>query len=308
MSIHWGIAGAGKISHDFATALRTLPKSQHVVVAVAARQLSRAREFANSHHVRKAFDDYAKLAEDEDVDVVYVGTLHPQHFDVAKLMLRHGKHVLCEKPLTMNLKQTTELINLANEKKLFLMEGIWSRCFPIYEILRKQIQSIGQIHQVLVSFGFKMPHVERLNVKSLGGGTVLDLGVYGIQFACLIFDDEMPRTVRAAGCLNEEGVDQSVSTTFLYDGNRTATIVTHSLVDLQNEAYVVGTEGTIKVPNFWCPTTIELPTGKINVSLPETNGEFNFINSVGLSYEAEEVRNCILVQPRAPKYRTTFLC
>ena len=118
--------------------------------------------------------------------------------------------------------------------------------------------------------------------------------MYGIQFACLIFDDEMPRTVRAAGCLNEEGVDQSVSTTFLYDGNRTATIVTHSLVDLQNEAYVVGTEGTIKVPNFWCPTTIELPTGKINVSLPETNGEFNFINSVGLSYEAEEVRNCIL--------------
>ena len=181
MSIHWGIAGAGKISHDFATALRTLPKSQHVVVAVAARQLSRARDFANSHHVRKAFDDYAKLAEDEDVgkisstvkilarnvtsflsDVVYVGTLHPQHFDVAKLMLRHGKHVLCEKPLTMNLKQTTELINLANEKKLFLMEGIWSRCFPIYEILQKEIQSIGQIHQVLVSFGFKMPHVERL--------------------------------------------------------------------------------------------------------------------------------------------------
>lgn len=122
----------------------------------------------------------------------------------------------------------------------------------------------------------------------------MDLGVYGIQFACLIFNNEMPRTVQAAGCLNEEGVDQSVSTTFLYDGNRTATVVTHSLVDLQNEAYVIGTKGVIKVPNFWCPTTIELPSGKINVSLPRTESKFNFINGVGLSYEANEVRNCIL--------------
>lgn len=97
-------------------------------------------------------------------DVIYIGTLNPQHFDIAKLMLHHGKHVLCEKPLTMNLKQTTELINLAKEKKLFLMEAIWSRCFPVYEILKKEIESgsIGQIHQVIVSFGFKLADVERL--------------------------------------------------------------------------------------------------------------------------------------------------
>lgn len=102
-------------------------------------------------------------------DVVYIGTLHPQHFEIAKLMLNHGKHVLCEKPLTMNLKQTTELINLAKEKKLFLMEGIWSRCFPIYEILKKEIKSgsIGEIYQVLVSFGFKMPDVERLKYVTI---------------------------------------------------------------------------------------------------------------------------------------------
>lgn len=102
-------------------------------------------------------------------DVVYIGTLHPQHFEIAKLMLNHGKHVLCEKPLTMNLKQTTELINLAKEKKLFLMEGIWSRCFPIYEILKKEIESgsIGEIYQVLVSFGFKMPDVERLKYVTI---------------------------------------------------------------------------------------------------------------------------------------------
>lgn len=122
----------------------------------------------------------------------------------------------------------------------------------------------------------------------------MDLGVYGIQFACLIFNNEIPHTVQAAGCLNEEGVDQSVSTTFLYKGNRTATIITHCLVDLPNEAYIIGTKGMIKVPNFWCPTTVELPSGKINIPLPETEYKFNFINSVGLVYEANEVRNCIL--------------
>lgn len=130
--------------------------------------------------------------------------------------------------------------------------------------------------------------------RDLGGGTVLDLGVYAIQFACLIFNNEMPHTVCATGCLNEEGVDESVSATFQYKGNRSATILTHSRVNLPNEACVIGTKGMIKVPMFWCPTRIELPHGTINVPLPETECKFNFLNSVGLSYEATEVRNCIL--------------
>ncbi|CAL7937369.1 unnamed protein product [Xylocopa violacea] len=296
MALRWGVAGAGKISHDFVSALRALPESEHVVVAVAAREITRAQNFSSLHNIKKAFDSYEKLAKDKDVDVVYIGTLHPQHFAIAKLMLNHGKHVLCEKPLTMNLKQTTELINLAKEKKLFLMEGIWSRCFPVYEVLKQEIDSgaIGEIHQVIVSFGFKLSDVQRLNIKSLGGGTVLDLGVYAIQFACLIFNNEVPHTVQAVGCLNEEGVDLSVSASLIYKGNRTAAVVTHSLVDLPNEAYVIGTKGTIKVPKFWCPTSIELPSGTKSSPLPKCDQKFNFINSAGLAYEANEVRKCIL--------------
>ena len=97
-------------------------------------------------------------------DIVYIGAIHPQHFDIAMLMLKHGKHVLCEKPLTMNLKQTTELINYAKSKNLFLMEAVWSRCFPVYDTVRKEIASgnIGDIHQVIVSFGFQMPDVDRI--------------------------------------------------------------------------------------------------------------------------------------------------
>lgn len=296
MAIRWGIAGAGKISFDFVTALGTLDKNEHVVTAIAARELSRAQDFAKLHNIKIAYDSYAKLAENSNIDVVYIGVLHPQHLEVAKLMLNHGKHVLCEKPLTMNLKQTTELLNLAKSKNLFLMEAIWSRCFPAYDGIKTMIDSgsIGDIHQVIVSFGFRLTDVPRVNVKKLGGGTILDLGIYGIQFACFIFNHEWPEKVVTSGFLNDDGVDLSVSATFLYKGNRTATILTHSLVDLPNEAHIIGTKGTIKVPNFWCPTSVEFPTGTVQYPLPEGGHAFNFVNSAGLRYEAQEVRNCIL--------------
>lgn len=130
-------------------------------------------------------------------------------------------------------------------------------------------------------------------MKSLGGGTILDLGVYCLQFVCMVFGNEMPHTIKAAGFLNEEGVDISTSATLLYKGNRTATILTHSLLTLPNEAYIIGTKGTIRVPNFWCPPTVHLPSGIVHVSLPEVKQEMNFINSAGLSYQAAAVRTCL---------------
>ncbi|XP_033323187.1 trans-1,2-dihydrobenzene-1,2-diol dehydrogenase isoform X1 [Megalopta genalis] len=297
MATRWGIAGCGKISHDFVTALNVLPKSEHVVIAVAAQDLSRAENFAATHNVKKAYDSYEKLAKDEEIDVVYVGTIHPTHLSVAQLMLSNKKHVLCEKPLTLNYKQTSQLINTAKSKNLFLMEAIWSRCFPAYDIIKKEIASgsIGEVYQVLVSFGFNLSGVDRLELKKLGGGTILDLGVYGIQFACHIFDHEVPQSVKASGCLNEEGVDISATASFHYKGNRTATMLFHSKVDLPNEAYVLGTKGMIKIPQFWSPSKLELSNGKVvDLPLPKTNLKFNFVNSVGLSYEADEVRKCIL--------------
>ncbi|XP_070150098.1 trans-1,2-dihydrobenzene-1,2-diol dehydrogenase [Polyergus mexicanus] len=295
-TLRWGIASAGKIAHDFTIALRTLPAKEHEIIAVAAQQLSRAQDFANLHKIHKAYDDYEKLALNEDIDIVYIGMIHPQHFDIAMLMLQHGKHVLCEKPLTLNLKQTTELINYARRKKLFLMEAVWSRCFPVYDTIRKELASsnIGDIYQVTASFGFGMPNIDRISKKELGGGTVMDLGIYCLQFACLVYDNEMPESIKASGVLNENGVDLSMSATLLYKGDRTATIMTQALVNLPNEAYICGTKGMIKVPSFWCPTTVDLPNGKLNFSLPELNEKTNYINSAGLSYEAAEARACIL--------------
>jgi len=131
-------------------------------------------------------------------------------------------------------------------------------------------------------------------MKELGGGTILDLGIYCLQFACLIYDNEMPESIKASGFLNKDGVDMSMSATLTYKGNRTATIMTHALATLPNEAYICGTKGMIKLPNFWSPTTADLPSGTINIPLPKLKHEINFINSAGLSYEAVEARACIL--------------
>lgn len=296
MATRWGIASAGKISHDFTNALATLSPSEHKVIAVAAKNLSRAQEFSKIHNIKKSYGSYEELAKDTDIDIVYVGMLNPQHLEVSKLMLNNGKNVLCEKPLTMNAKETKELLEIAKEKNLFLMEAIWSRHFPIYDVVKKEIKSgsIGDVVQIIASFGFRMPNVERLNVKAQGGGTILDLGVYTLQFASFIFDGEKPMSIKADGFLNDDGVDISMSAILKYNNNRTAILSTHSLANLPNEAVIIGTNGIIKIPNFWCPTTVELPSGKIELSLPKAPHKFNFINSAGLRFEAIEARKCIL--------------
>lgn len=176
MALKWGIASAGKISWDFVNAVGTLSDNDHQVVAVAARDLTRAQEFADKLGIAKAYDSYVKLAEDANVEVVYIGTLNPQHYEVAQLMLEHGKHVLVEKPLCMNEKQAKKLIAYAERKKLFLMEAIWSRFFPSYQYLQKQIQggALGDIKSVKIDFGVPFNSVEilawvfRVDIHSIG--------------------------------------------------------------------------------------------------------------------------------------------
>lgn len=163
MALRWGIVSVGRISWDFVNALGTLPGKDHQVVAVAAQDLCRAQEFAEKFGITKAYDAYVKLAEDPDVEVAYIGTVSPKHFELAQLMLDHGKHVLVEKPLCMNEKQTKQLIEYAERKKLFLMEAIWSRLFPSYQYMQKQIRNgmLGDIKSVQIDFGFPIEHADR---------------------------------------------------------------------------------------------------------------------------------------------------
>lgn len=163
-ALRWGIASAGKISHDFATAVATLPAAEHRLVAVAARDADKAAAFAQLHAIERSYAGYAALAADAGVDVVYVGTLNPQHYETVLLMLEHGKPVLCEKPLCMNAAQTQHVLQVAKERGLFVMEAIWSRFFPAYRYVREQIDAgaLGTVEEVRVEFGFPIAEVERL--------------------------------------------------------------------------------------------------------------------------------------------------
>jgi len=231
--------------------------------------------------------------------VIYVGAVNPAHISLVKLSLENGKHVLCEKPLGINVRETQEMIDLAKQKKLFLMEAVWSRFFPAYAKLKEEIEkgTIGDVKQVLVTFGCKIADKDRLKFKELGGGSMLDIGIYCVQFASLIMGGEKPLKIIGGGHMNSEGVDESTSTTLVYSGGRTATLVTHTRVLLPNEALAVGTKGTLKLESsFWCPTTLVTPSEKLEFPLPKTTPEglpFNFGNSVGLSFQCHEVRRCI---------------
>ncbi|RZC41922.1 trans-1,2-dihydrobenzene-1,2-diol dehydrogenase-like, partial [Asbolus verrucosus] len=229
------------------------------------------------------------------LDIVYIGSLNPQHFEISKMMLEHGKHVLCEKPLTMNEKQTRQLIEIAKNKKLFLKEAVWSRSFPAYQELRKILDSgsIGEIVQVNVTFGFDLSNIDRLKFKEMGGGTILDLGVYVLQFQQLVFKGEPPTDVVAVGGLNKEGTDDYTSSIWTYSGDKIACLSTSAKAQCPNEAVIIGTKGIIRVPEFWCATKIETPEKTYEFELPKTTATFNFHKSVGLSYQAEHARQCI---------------
>lgn len=228
---------------------------------------------------------------------MYVDAPVAEHYTILKTLLQNGKHVVCGKPFARTLKQTLDIVDLARARKLFLMEAIWSRCFPAYKELRKQLNAgcIGDVKQVNVGFGCPLETVHRFMQRGPGGGTLYDLLIYTLQFQQFVFDRSRPSRVLAIGHLCDQGTDTSINAVIQYPHGKSASIQTSAYCQLANEAVIIGTRGKIIVPNFWCPTQLILPKEKIiNFALPESTLSFNFMNSVGLQYQAIEVRECIV--------------
>lgn len=297
MATRWGIVSAGKICHDFVSAVRSLPGEEHEIVAVAARKLEDAESFAKLHNISKYYDSYEAVAKDPNVQVVYIGNLNVFHYPLGKLMLQNGKHVLLEKPLCINLRETKELLDLAKQKKVFLMEAVWSRFLPAYEHLMKEVKagSIGDVLCVNVTFGIPIADVDRIKLKDLGGGTLLDIGIYCLSAILMVYENEAPEKVVAVGHLNEQGVDESLSVSLQFSNGRLANMMTSCRVDLPCDLVVVGTKGTLKLPNpMWCSTKVCHGAGHhVDFPLPPTVLPCNFTNSSGLRFEAVEVRRCL---------------
>ncbi|XP_023255020.1 trans-1,2-dihydrobenzene-1,2-diol dehydrogenase-like [Seriola lalandi dorsalis] len=297
MATRWGICGAGRISHDFTVALKTLPTEDHQVVAVAARKLEGAQEFARKHSISQAYGSYEELARDPNIDVVYVGVIHPFHLSTCLLFTNAKKNVLCEKPLAMNSREVQEILASAKKNDVFLMEAVWTRFFPASVEIRRLLAQgeVGDLKMVRTEFGVPLMHVPRAMQKELGGGAILDIGIYCLQFICMVYDGEKPECIQATGICMDTGVDETVVVTLKFSKNRMAVFSCSSVVQLPNDAIIVGTKGTIKVPaHMWCPTSLEVNGKGTQYPVPEPYLPLNFLNSTGMRYEAEEVRQCLL--------------
>ncbi|CAH1786414.1 unnamed protein product [Owenia fusiformis] len=297
MATRWGICTTGKISSDFGRAVQLLPRADHEIVGVAARKIEDAEKFIETLSLKsaKAYGSYKAMAEDSNVEVVYIGSIHTYHCELTKLFLNHGKHVLCEKPSAINSKQLDEMLTLAKEKKLFFMEGLWSRFFPAYVEMRKQIRAgaIGDVRYTSTQFGFPLDGVPRMAKKSMGGGSLLDLGIYPLHCTSFVFEGEKPERIVASAVMTDDDVDQTTLTTIHYSGGRTAQTACNMNVTLPNRAIICGTKGIIELKElFWCPTQVTI-NGETKHFELESEG-FNFHNSAGLKYEAQAVRESLL--------------
>lgn len=287
--IKWGIIGCGKIAHQFAQGLKVLPDAE--LHAVASKTLGKAEEFAKAYDVKKAYNSYEDLVNDTNVDVVYIATTNNFHYDNTMLCLNHSKHVLCEKPFSINATQAKRLVETAREKKLFLMEAMWTRFFPCILELNKLLKEkhIGDIKMLRADFGISReldPEDRKIN-PDLGGGALLDLGIYPISFATMIFKRQPSRIISSA-CLGQTGVDEQSSYIFEYESGEMALMYSSFISDTPHEALISGDKGYIRIPDFFHPSDM-------TISL---NGEQRVIErkyeSTGYNYEAQEVMNCIL--------------
>ncbi|XP_037553494.1 trans-1,2-dihydrobenzene-1,2-diol dehydrogenase [Nematolebias whitei] len=297
MATRWGICSSGRISHDFTVALKTLPAEDHQVVAVAARKLEDAQEFANKHGIPRSYGSYEELATDPNIDVVYVGNIHPYHLKTCSLFTNAKKNVLCEKPLGMNTREVKEILDSAKKNNVFLMEAIWTRFFPVSVEIRRLLAlgELGEVKMVRSEFGLALLHKPRLVEKELGGGALMSLGMYCLQFACMVYNGERPESIQATGVCLETGVDETVVVTLKFSRGRMAVFDYSSRLQLLNDAVIVGTKGTIQIPaQMWCPTSLVVNGKETQFPVPEPGLPLNFSNGTGMRYEAEEVRQCLL--------------
>ncbi|MER7796821.1 Gfo/Idh/MocA family oxidoreductase [Microbacterium sp. NPDC096154] len=258
--LRWGILATGGIAHAFASDLRTAGLD---LVAVGSRSQASADAFAAEFDVARAHGSYEDLAADPDVDIVYVSTPHPMHADNARLVLEAGKHALVEKPFTLNRGEADSLRELAASRGLLVMEAMWTRYLPHMVRVREIIESgaLGEIRAVFADHTQRLPldPGHRINAMSLGGGALLDLGIYPISFVWDILG--APETVQAAARLGETGADAEVATVMTHAGGAVSTTISSSRAAGPNTAHVVGTEARIDIDRVWYTPTSFTVTG-----------------------------------------------
>ena len=259
--LKFAILGCGHIATKMAAAVKALESRGMGVeaYAVASRTLEKAQKFAAECGFKRAYGSYAELAEDSDVDLIYIATPHSEHFNDIMLCLEHGKNLLVEKAFTANALLATQAIALAEEKGTFLCEAMWTRFLPAVQMVRDWILSgkIGRVHGVEAEFSMPLSHIERLRNPALAGGALLDLGIYSLTFADLFLTD--PEIGGAdnhiiqtkSSCIKfPTGVDATDWIDLIYANGQVAHLKTSMVAPLKNDGTIFGTEGFIRVQNL----------------------------------------------------------
>jgi predicted dehydrogenase len=287
--LRWGIISTGGIARTFVNDLQYTDSG--VAVAVGSRTIEAANTFADKFAIPRRYDSYEELVRDPDVDAVYVGTPHPMHFENAKLALEAGKPVLVEKAFTMTAEDARQLVAIARAKKLFLMEAMWTRCLPHVAAVNQLIAdgALGDIIAVGADHGqhFDYDPASRWFNPELGGGALLDLGVYPVSFASMLLGT--PSKMVTMIELAPTGVDRQVSMIFGYDGGAQAYLNTTADAKTPTTATIAGTKARIEIDgDFYAPSSFTLVTraGESRRYEFATQGR-------GLHYEAAEVARCL---------------
>lgn len=287
--VGWGIIGTGKIAVEFADDLRHAPGA--VLTAVGSRGAETAEAFGRRFHIPHRHASYKALVDDPDVDVVYVSTPHSLHAENTRLALEAGKAVLCEKSFTLNARQATELIALARQRRLFLMEAMWMRFLPaivhVRQILTERI--LGDVRLLSADFGLQIAFdpASRLYAPELGGGALLDLGVYPVSLASMVFGP--PTSIVSLATMGRTGVDDQSGIVFRYPHGQIACLYAAMGEATPTEAALSGTLGRLRMHGPFYRTddlTLSLPGRRSRSFHHRRTGN-------GLHYEALEVMDCM---------------
>ena len=292
-NIKWGIIGTGRIAHNFAADLQLVEHAK--LIAVGSRKQETADQFAAEFNLAKSYGSYEALAADKEIDAVYIATPHVFHYTNTLLCLEQQKAVLCEKPFAMNGEQVAGLIAAARKNNVFLMEALWSRFLPHYQQLMKMLENkvIGEVLAVHADFGFKLHNnaPQRLTDIALGGGTLLDIGIYNVFFVLSILG--RPDSIDAAIKKAANGIDEQCSATFTYQNGSVAHLFSTFNATIPVEVQVFGSKANIKLTHrFYEPSCTILLSDASGINyqpVPAERGE-----GIGYVFEARHMTDCLL--------------
>jgi predicted dehydrogenase len=286
--VRWGIIGLGNIAHQFAKGLPLVAGAE--LTAVASRSRDKANAFGAQFGARRCYGSYEELARDDDVDAVYIATPHSLHCENSIMCIEAGKAVLCEKPFALNARQAGRMVAAAREYDVFLMEAMWTRFMPLMARVRELAKSeLGEVRFVQADFGFRSEFdpASRIYSPCLGGGAVLDVGVYPISFASMLFG--APQRVASFARIGSTGVDEQNAMLIDYGNSRMALL--SSAVDVQTPrvAYVTGTHGRICIHSPWFMST-RMTLTRADESAEEMHLPYE---GNGYNYETAEMMDCM---------------